>query len=574
MSKILGVMYGHDSAAALIIDGKIIADVAEERFTRIKNDSSFPINAIQFCLDYAGIVSLDLDALAIPSIYIRDAFRRFFDIPKMILPKERRTVKSRIKKKLFDYLPSLKSDNITLPLYQKPFPLSNTCEICLVDHHKAHAASAYYTSGLNDELTLIVTMDGVGDHTSVGIWKGERNKLTPIKTWNSQASLGWFYSNCTEAVGWRHGSDEWKVMGLAPYGTPNPDVLKGFHPVFKDGELVKPHDYGAGGIWPDHGANHFHFDEALALQKIADKLGHEDFTAETQRVFEEQAENICLPWLKKLNTRHFCGAGGSFLNVKANQKLWYTGMLDTQWIYPNPGDAGLAVGAALCTFFEKNSGAKHQRLKDLYLGPAYSNEYIRKLLDDRGLEYEYLEDPSRMAAKYLAENKIIAWFQGRMESGPRALGNRSILMSPLRAENKDLINACVKYRERFRPFCPSLIYEKGNDYLINARDEQFMITSFDVIADKQTKIPAVVHVDKTARPQMVLRDINPRYYDLIKYFGDITGEYIVLNTSFNIKGEPIVCHPREAIRCFYDTGLDILIMGNFLIKKPGQIHGR
>jgi carbamoyltransferase len=243
-------------------------------------------------------------------------------------------------------------------------------------------------------------------------------------------------------------------------------------------------------------------------------------------------------------------------------------MLDTQWIYPNPGDAGLAAGAALCAYYEHHPKQRHQLLADAYFGPEYSNDEIRQILDHRGLKYEYVDDPSAAAAKVLSENRIIGWFQGRMESGPRALGNRSILMSPLRSENKDIINRCVKYREAFRPFCPSMLHEKSGDYLVNSRDERFMVTSFAVREEKKDRIPAVVHVDGTARPQMVKRQSNQRYYDLIKAFGDITGEYVILNTSFNVKGEPIVCNPREAIRCFFDTGLDVLILGNYMITKP------
>jgi carbamoyltransferase len=411
-------------------------------------------------------------------------------------------------------------------------------------------------------------MDGSGDQVSVAIWKAENNRLERLRSWSGEASLGWFYSNCTEALGWRHGSDEWKTMGLAPYGTPKPGALDGFYPQFRDGELVKPHEFVNGGAWYDHSAYHFHFDDAYDLEPIARKLGPEDFFAEAQRVFTVQVMELIMPWLERLNTRHMCAAGGSFLNVKSNQEIWYTGKLDTQWIYPDPGDAGLAAGAALCAFFEDDPNQRHSLIDDIYFGPEYSNEEIKQVLDDRGLAYEYLENPSKEAARILADDKIIGWFQGRMESGPRALGNRSILMSPLKESNKDIINRCVKYREAFRPFCPSMLYEKAGDYLIKSRDERFMVTSFTVQEDKRDKIPAVVHVDHTARPQMVKQSINPRYYELIKEFGDITGEYVVLNTSFNVKGEPIVCHPREAIRCFFDTGLDILILGNYRVTKP------
>lgn len=564
MKYILGIQTGHDAAAALIVDGKIVADAAEERFTRVKNDSSFPLNAIAFCLSYSGIKSEEIDAIAFPHNYFNPFVPLFFDIPKNRLP----TLKSRLKQTILQYAPNVKKTDTVLPLYQRPLKLSSKCKIILVGHHKSHAGSAYYTSGLHDERALVVTMDGIGDSSSITIWKGQANKLEHVKAWGGDASLGWFYSNCTEALGWRHGSDEWKTMGLAPYGKVHPGALDGFHPVFKSGELIKPHKYVNGGRWLDHSAYHYHFDDAYDLEKIAKRLGREDFSAEAQRVFQAQVNEIIPPWLKKLNTRHLCAAGGAFLNVKANQEIWYSGELDTQWIYPNPGDAGLAAGAALCVYYEHHPKQKHHLLPDVYFGPEFSNAEIKRVLDERGLEYGYTDNPSLAAAEHLADNKIVGWFQGRMESGPRALGNRSILMSPLREENKDIINRCVKYREAFRPFCPSMLYEKSGEYLVNSRDERFMVTSFAVRDEKRNKIPAVVHVDGTARPQMVKRESNARYYDLIKAFGDKTGEYVVLNTSFNVKGEPIVCTPREAIRCFFDTGLDVLILGNYKILKP------
>ena len=277
---------------------------------------------------------------------------------------------------------------------------------------------------------------------------------------------------------------------------------------------------------------------------------------------------IILPLLKRLDTRTLCCAGGCFLNVKFNQKLWYKGVLDSQWIYPNPGDAGLAVGAALNAFYSCRPHEPSQKLLSLYFGPEFANNDIEQILRDRGLKYQYIENIAEETAKHLAKNHVVGWFQGRMESGPRALGNRSILMSPLQAENKDIINSKIKFRENFRPFCPSIIYEKAHDYFDGAREELFMVTSFNVNPDKRNIIPAVVHVDGTARPQMVKRHINERYYDLIMEFGKLTGEYVILNTSFNVKGEPIVCSPVDAIKCFYSTGMDVLILGNFIIKKP------
>jgi len=437
----------------------------------------------------------------------------------------------------------------------------------LSGHHRAHAASAYYTSGLNDKESLVVTMDGAGDDVTCALWKAQGTSLELLQSFGRSASLGWFYSNCTEALGWRHGSGEWKVMGLAPYGAPRPGLLDGFYPQFKDGKLVREHEYEQFGRWNDHGANHYHGKDAEALSRVLENVSREDFAAEAQRVVEEQAFNLLMPWIDKIGAGNVCCAGGFFLNVKFNQKLWYTGKLKQQWIYPDCGDSGLPAGAALDAYFSARPEAEIQKISNMYLGPVFLSAEIEQTLVDRALSYRKSENPAKEAARYLAENKVVGWFQGRMEAGPRALGNRSILMSPLDPQNKDLINAKIKYRERFRPFCPSMLYECRDDYLIRARDEEFMVTSFDVVEEKRDKIPAVVHQDATARPQLVRKEVNPLYHQLIKEFAQLTGEGVILNTSFNVRGEPIVCTPREAIRCFYDTGMDILVLGNFILQK-------
>jgi carbamoyltransferase len=501
-------------------------------------------------------------------------YYKFFNLPKKSSEDTQPSLSRRIKQKLQSYMEpqepsSSKSASSDLPIYMKQYPLSKSCRVINVSHHLAHAASTYYTSGLYNEKTLIVTMDGVGEKVSVAIWRGQTNRIELLRSWDDSGSIGWFYSVVTEALEWRHGSDEWKTMGLAPYGTPSPGSFKGFHPEFKDGQLVTPHDFGEASRWPDHGVNHYHLRDAVTLQPYVARMGRENTAAEAQRVVEEQITEIIYPWLKKEQTRNLCCAGGVFLNVKMNQKVWYSGNVDIHWVFPNPGDSGLAAGAALYAYYFEHLDQPTERLQNLYLGPEYSNDQICAILKERKLNYEYYDNISEVAAYYLADNRIIAWFQGRMETGPRALGNRSILMSPLRAEHKDIINACVKYREAFRPFCPSLLDERTSEYLVNPREEPFMITSFEVRPEKAGRIPAVVHVDQTVRPQTVHREQNPRYHELISTFEKLTGEGIILNTSFNIKGEPIICHPREAIRCFFDTGLDVLIMGNYLLRKPG-----
>lgn len=566
---ILGIRHGHDAAASLVIDGQIVADIAEERLTRKKNDGSFPENAIRFCLDYAGITSRDLDAVAVSTTSISATIRTFF--PGSVVEKGgEKSFKSQILKKLFPgHLPEEKK--IDLPVYYEVFPVSPDCKIIPVHHHLAHAASAYFTAGDYDQKALVVVMDGRGDGFSTSLWRGERNSIELLQKYDGSSSLAWFYSAVTESLDWRHGSDEWKTMGLAPYGTPKRCSLEGFFPEFANGKLTRPHAFGEPERFPDHGTNHYHLDDAVKIKTLLSSVSREDLASEAQRIVEEQAEEIIYPWLKKEGTRKLCCAGGFFLNVKFNQRVWYSGNVDEHWIFPNPGDSGTAAGAALYVYYTNNQQKKPVRLKSLYLGPEYSDEEIKKLLDHRKLSYEYCPDIVERAAKILAQNYIIGWFQGRMESGPRALGHRSILMSPLKAENKDTINACVKYREAFRPFTPSIIAEKLPEYLIDSRDEPFMITSFGVVPEKKAKIPAVVHIDGTARPQAVHRDINPLYYDLIKKFGGITGESVILNTSFNVKGEPIVCNPRDAIKCFMDTGLDYLFLGKYLLKKQGRL---
>jgi len=561
--KVLGVHIGHDSSAALVVDGKIMADVAEERFNRIKHYAGLPVKAIEYCLESNGLTIDDIDIIAVPSAMSMKRLNYLFGL------KGDRAEKLTTARKLLNLSKkALRNTAEQPPLYIKNFPIAESTAIEHVEHHLAHAASAYYTGGLEDK-QLIVTMDGAGDGVSVALWRGEGKTITPLKKFDTTASLGWFYSNVTEALGWIHGDGEGKTMGLDPYGSTEKTkgVLDGFYPRFKDGDLVEPHDFGVSSVWNDNGANQFHFDEANDIHELVKKFGKEDIAAEAQRVLEEQAFEIVYPWLEKENTRNLSCAGGIFMNVKLNQRIWESGKVDHHYAYPNSGDSGLALGAALHSYYKACPEAPLVRIEDIYWGTEYTEEEIEETLKLRHLKYTRVEDIEAYAAGLLVDNKIIGWFQGRMESGPRALGNRSILMSPLRPENKDVINARVKFREAFRPFCPSLLWEKKEDYLENVRDEFFMITSFTCKEEKRAKIPAVVHADQTMRPQTVKKEFNPRFWKLIKEFGDKTGEYILLNTSFNVMGEPIVNQPRDAVRCFYDNGLDYLIIGNFVLSK-------
>lgn len=561
--KILSCRNGHNASASICVDGKVVAEVCEERFTRIKNDTSFPLKAIAYCLKTAGLQSTDLDAIAIPS-EVRPGFLDDFFVVGEDNPIEVHSPSDTLSKKVSRHF-SKKHSPVALPLYMKRHELRPGCEIHLVNHHMAHAASACYTSGFEGR-SLAVTMDGRGDGVSNCIWSFEDNRLKLLHAEAGNSSMGWFYSCATEALMWMHGCDEWKVMGLAPYGTPQPGSLDGLHPVFADGKLTLGIDYGPIHRFHDHGAVHYACDFSKHFLPVIEKIGREDFAAEVQRVSEEQAKNFILPWLEKLDTDQICCAGGFFLNVKFNQKLWESGKVKKHWVYPEPGDAGLCVGSSL--YVENATGnTVNSPIETFTHGPEFSNDEIREILDSRAIEYRYCENIEDETAKLLMENKCIGWFQGRLEAGPRALGSRSIIMSPLRAENKDVLNAKIKYREAFRPFCPSMLFEAAQDYLENYRDEFFMTCSFKVKEEKKERIPAVVHVDGTARPQFVKKENNARYHRLIEAFGELSGERVIVNTSFNIKGEPIVCNPREAIKCFYDTGIDALAIGNFLLVK-------
>jgi carbamoyltransferase len=561
--NVLGIHIGHDSSAALVVNGKVVADVAEERFTRTKHYCGLPIASIDYCLKSQKLKMADIDIVAVPTECSLPDLNFLLDLKGA--KQERKTQKRR----MLEFTEELfKKGAAKPPLYIKNFPIKDSTEIFHVNHHLAHAASAYYTNNLREK-QLIVTMDGAGDGMSIALWRGDNGKIDLLQPFPTSASIGWFYSNVTEALGWWHGDGEGKTMGLAPYGdyTKAQGELTKFHPRFSKGEVVEHHDFGRGFFWNEGGAIQYHFDEAYEIRDLVQKCGREHIAAEAQRVLEVQVQEIIYPWMEKEGTRNLSCAGGVFLNVKLNQRIWETGRVAHHHIYPNAGDSGLAVGAALYAYYHANPSAQIYKIEDLYWGPEYSETEIEAALKLRNLTYRRVDNVEEYVAKRLAEGKIISWFQGRMESGPRALGNRSILMSANQAENKDIINARVKFREAFRPFCPSMLWEYRADYLQMPRDEFFMITSFTCPEAKRKNVPAVVHADATLRPQTVKKEFNSRFWNLINEFGKLTGEPLLLNTSFNIMGEPIVTHPREAVRCFYDNGLDCLALGNFVLDK-------
>lgn len=566
---ILGIHQGHDSSAAIVIDGRVVADAAEERFTRLKHCHHIPVNAMTYCLKAAGLKNInDVDYVAFSWKTARVPMQVVLGLYEPDKLKE--TAKRAVKLGLSAFgFAGYGMDMQKPPIYYPDFTLKDKQKFIPVEHHLAHAASAYFTRP-DTSRCLVFTVDGAGDGVSTAVWLCEGNSIRPLQKLYREASIGWGYSIVTEALHWWHGDGEGKTMGLAPYGDYEKckGVLDHLFPIFRGTTVIRPTNFGRAYYWIESGATQFHFDEAYAVEKLIEKYGREHIAAEAQRKLEECVSEWVFGWVDKERCKKTAFAGGVFLNVKLNQRIWNNrgSAIEGQHIFPNAGDSGLAVGSALYVYYQHHP-FKGFTMDNLYWGPEFQNEEIHRILQDRHLGYEFVAEPSKRAAELLAQNKIIAWFQGRMESGPRALGNRSILMSPLKPENKDIINARVKFREAFRPFCPSLLWEKRDDYLQDVRDEFFMITSFDVTPEKRNKIPSVVHVDGTVRPQMVKKDVNPIYWDAINEFGKMTGEYILLNTSFNIKGEPIINTPNEAIRCFYDGGLDALFLGNYLLLK-------
>ena len=405
------------------------------------------------------------------------------------------------------------------------------------------------------------------------VWIGEQGNLSPRMKVGNNGSLGLFYSLVTEALGWWIGDGEGKTMGLAPYGNTKKTggVLDKWRPHYEEGILKKGVNFGAVGAWSNPaGTIHWHMREVREVKKLVDRYGAENIAAEAQKVLEEEMVPLIISWLNKEKTRNLAVSGGVFLNVKLNQRLCESRAMNRFHVYPDAGDGGLSAGAALYSYYRLRKGKYNSIIKSVYWGKGYSDDYIENLLKTRRLKYrkQSESDLYKIVARKLTENKIIGWFNGKMETGPRALGNRSILMDPRRAINKDIINQTVKYREAFRPFCPSMTLAAAKKYLVNyINNAYFMVISFNVTKEAKKDIPAVVHVDGTARPQIVTEETNKPFYYLIKEFGNLTGVEALLNTSFNVKGEPIVSSPSDALKCFIDTGMDYLVLGNFIISK-------
>ena len=596
MKSILGISaFYHDSAATMLIDGKIIAAAQEERFTRIKHDSSYPFNAVEFVLKYSNLKLRDVDAV----IFFEKPFLKFERLLETYVGFAPRGFQSFcmampvwLKEKLFQ------KKLLFNKLKEHDSKFNNENKIFFSEHHLSHAASAFFPSPFDE--AVVLTADGVGEWATTTVAIGKGNELNIKKEIHFPHSLGLLYSAFTYYTGFKVNSGEYKLMGLAPYGNPiYEDKIKQLVDIKEDGTFRLDQNY---------------FNYATGLTMTNDKFNklfgqkprdpqnqkitefHMDIASSIQKVTEEIMIKLVKAIRKEYNIKNLCLAGGVALNCVANGKILKEKIFENIWIQPAAGDAGGSLGAALALWYLDQKNHRNVNIDDdmkgSYLGSEYSQDQIEKELEEIGADfesvnYEYLIDQT---SEFISKEKAVGWFQGRMEFGPRALGGRSILGDPRSDKMQKNLNLKVKYRESFRPFAPSVLREELSNWFdmnvdspymllvtninsekkIEMTEEQKKLFGIDQLNIKRSEIPAVTHVDYSARVQTVSKRTNKRYYDLISKFKEKTGCPVIVNTSFNVRGEPIVNTPTDAFNCFMGTELDYLIIGNCILDKKKQ----
>ncbi|HEV2197076.1 MAG TPA: carbamoyltransferase C-terminal domain-containing protein [Candidatus Acidoferrum sp.] len=555
----LGINYSqmHDSSACIARDGELLFAVAEERISRTKHDARFPHNAIRACLEFANIRVEQLDEVC-------------FGWPR-IGPLYRHDLKCYATGQMpLTYLNGLNSTLHFLSMWHqesgaKKFAQQfgpTRAKMRFVDHHLAHAISAYAYSGFDE--AAVAVMDGRGAWEGTSLWHGRNGRLEHLLTIPFPDSIGFFYSGFTEFLGFTPNSDEWKVMGLAPYGKPGVDLS-----AFIDAKAA-PYRVHARQLATNGSAPCAHMTALLgpprkAESEIDDR--HKNIAYAVQDACETAMMNVVQLAIEKTGCRNVCLAGGVALNSKANGKIAASGMVDLIFVQPAASDDGVALGAALAPYLDAGGKLPNRAMRHGYWGPSFDDDSIEAALRTYKLRCTKLPDPAGAAAELLSQGKILGWFQGRMEFGPRALGSRSILADPRDPEMNAKVNNAVKFREWWRPFAPSMKKEAASEYLESATDSPFMILTAQVRPEKRAVIPSVTHVDGSARPQTVEKEINPLYWRLIDEFGKRTGVPVVMNTSFNLRGEAIVHTPTDAIRTFFTSGMDALVIGSYLVEK-------
>ncbi|MDH7604360.1 MAG: carbamoyltransferase [Melioribacter sp.] len=586
---ILGISaYYHDSAACIIKDGDIIAAAQEERFTRKKHDHRFPINAINFCISSTGINVNELSYVA----FYDKPFLKFERLLETYLTFAPRGLKSFLKA-----MPLWIKEKLWIKeLIKKEINFEG--EVIFPEHHESHAASAFFPSPFNEAAFL--TLDGVGEWTTTSYGIGQENKIQILADIKFPHSLGLLYSAFTYYTGFKVNSGEYKVMGLAPYGEPKyvKLIYDNLIDVKEDGSFKLNMDYFDYCTGLTMTNEKFHKLFGGKPRKPESKLTQRemDIAASIQVVTEEVILKMVRHIKKETNMKYLCLAGGVALNCVANGKILKENLFEDIWIQPAAGDAGGSLGAALFTWYQyldnKRIVDKNDKQKGSFLGPSYENGYIEEFLNKNKIPYKKInqEEIAKIGAELIAQGNVVGWFQGRMEFGPRALGARSILGDARFPDMQKKINLKIKFRESFRPFAPSVLEEKVSEYFNLDRPSPYMLLVADVkeerrkmMTEEQKKlfgidklnvvrsdIPAVTHVDYSARIQTVNKETNPIYYDLIKEYEKLTGYSVIVNTSFNVRGEPIVCKPEEAYICFMRTNIDYLIMSNYLLDKKEQ----
>jgi carbamoyltransferase len=558
--NILGIScFYHDSAACLLQDGKVIAAASEERFTRIKHDQDFPTNAIQYCLREGGISANQLDYVG----FYDKPFLKFERILYTYIATFPRSFPSFIKA-----IPIWLKQKLWIPHLIKKH-LEYEGEILFIEHHMSHAASSFLVSPFQE--AAILSIDGVGEWATATYGVGRDRDIEILKEIRFPHSLGLLYSAFTYYLGFKVNSAEYKVMGLAPYGEPRYlDEIRELISIADDGSFkinMKYFSYDYGLTMTND-----KFDRLFGhpVRKPEDKLEqrHMDLAASIQRITEEVVLKMAHHLHGETGMENLCMSGGVALNCVANGKVIRETPFKNLFVQPAAGDAGGAVGVAAYIHNHINNNPRDFVWNHTFLGPGFSHEEIREYLDGMGAPYRQLEreDLLQTVSRLIEEQKVIGWFQGRMEFGPRALGNRSIIADARNPDNKDVVNLKIKFRESFRPFAPTVLEDRCMDYFELDRPSPYMLLVAQVREDNRT-IPSVTHVDGSARIQTVNRKENPLYYDLIDKFYSQSGCPVIINTSFNVRGEPIVCTPQDAFACFMRTNMDFLVMENCLLDK-------
>lgn len=559
--NILGISYSghHESAACLVQDGRLVFACAEERLSRVKLDGAFPIRSIRAAMDFAGLTLQDIDHVAIN--WPHSIRGRLHDL-KILVTGQWPFSMMRLERIALGMMQSLRHKGGALDVERALGTLKHPLHF--VDHHRAHALSAYCLSGFDEAGIMIV--DGRGTSEATTLWHAREDKLEPrpLDKYEYPDSIGVFYAGITDVLGFQPLSDEWKVMGLASYGEPTCNLSK-LMTISEDAYHVSGRKF--------FGKRDGDLSELEAI--VGERRAESEPLAKKHQDLARSAQDSCekamAALLRRLKDRtgspRLCLAGGVALNSKANGELLRSGLIEDIYIQPAAGDDGGCIGAAFAVYENLGLPLPRKPIAHTYLGPEFSNDQIENVLRVYKLPYRRVENASRTAAELLAKNHLVGWFQGRMEFGPRALGARSILSDPRSEANRDRVNEAVKFRESWRPFAPSVLHEKGERYFQDYYPSPYMILTFWANELGKKEIPAVVHVDGSSRVQSVFRETNERYHSLISEFEKLTGVPVVMNTSFNLKGDPIVCNPKDAIETFYTSGLDDLVIGDFVVTK-------